>query len=255
MKQVNLVKVKLQNSRVRDMKKLNERRKQRSKKNEKLLGFILSLVALVLFLSLHFLDNQDERPITKDKDVSKVTQMDKKTVAKPETVNQVEAQVMAVSTKVMKQQETKEESNIYNPNIPMPKEHQEYLYQLCEEKGLDYKKTLAVIQHESVFDPNATNVTNDFGYFQINQINHATLASKLQTVNDPFDPYVNMQWGTYMLADLYQYWSDKGYQGQGLSDAVWSSYNRGKTGFLRNGHAVEYVSKMKASVEQINNLF
>jgi hypothetical protein len=255
MKKVDLLKVKLQNSRVRQAKKLNERRKQRSKKNEKLLSFILSLVALVLFLSLHFLDNQEERPVTKDKDVSQVTKTEARAVAKPKTVNQVEAKVMAVSTKVVKQEEPKEESSIYNPDVPMPKEHQEYLYKLCEEKGLDYKQTLAVIQHESVFDPNATNVTNDFGYFQINQINHETLASKLQTANDPFDPYVNMQWGTYMLADLYQYWSDKGYQGQGLSDAVWSSYNRGKTGFLRNGHAVEYVSKMKASVEQINNLF
>lgn len=249
---VQLLGKKLQNNQAREEVKLKERRKKRSLKDINLLALIFSLCLVVLFLSLHVLDAQAGHSAIKSEDSVPVIKVKKEPVIE----NHVQvAQVMAVSTKVVKQEEPKEEPSIYNPDIPMPKEHQEYLYKLCEEKGLDYKQTLAVIQHESVFDPNATNVTNDFGYFQINQINHTTLASKLQTANDPFDPYVNMQWGTYMLADLYQYWADKGYKGQSLTDAVWSSYNRGKTGFLRNGHAVEYVSKMKASVEQINNLF
>lgn len=249
---VQLLGEKLQNNQAKDEMKLKERRKKRSLKDANLLLFIFSLFVLVVFLTLHTLDAKAVNSTIKSEDSVPVSKVEKEPVIE----NHVQvAQVMAVSTKVVKQEEPKEEPSIYNPDIPMPKEHQEYLYKLCEEKGLDYKQTLAVIQHESVFDPNATNVTNDFGYFQINQINHTTLASKLQTANDPFDPYVNMQWGTYMLADLYQYWADKGYKGQSLTDAVWSSYNRGKTGFLRNGHAVEYVSKMKASVEQINNLF
>lgn len=144
---------------------------------------------------------------------------------------------------------------IYNELVPMPREHQEYLYELCELYGLDYIKTLAVIQHESLFDANATNATNDFGYFQINEVNHASLAEKLKTKNQPFDPYVNMQWGTYMLSDLYAYWEERGYHGQGLDDAVWSSYNKGVTGFLQYGHAVEYINRMKASIEKMESKF
>lgn len=219
-----------------------------------LLASMVLLVCILVALSVQVLSAQSES-LTEVKEP--VVAIQKETVEK-ESVSEV----MAVATEIVEKETVTEveqaveaEPSIYNPEIPMPKEHQEYLYELTQKYGLNYKKTLAVIQHESVFDPNATNVTNDFGYFQINQINHKTLSETLQTENNPFDPYVNMQWGTYMLSDLYTHWSEQGYKGQGLDDAVWSSYNRGRTGFLRNGHAVAYIDKMKASIETINTKF
>ena len=139
----------------------------------------------------------------------------------------------------------------YNSDIPMPVEHQKYLYELTEEYELDYLKTLALIQHESVFNPNATNETNDYGYFQINQINHVQLSKDLDTPNAPLDPYVNIKWGTFMLSELYERWEDEGYSGEHLDYAVWSSYNRGNVGFMRNGYADAYIKKMKESIASI----
>lgn len=207
-----------------------ERMAKRKKQDRLLVGIMALLVGLLIVLTGQALANdtkQAEAPLTK------------------------EAEVKVAVAGVQKM----EEASIYNPDIPMPKEHQEYLYELCQERGLDYVKTLAVIQHESAFNPNATNATNDFGYFQVNQVNHSTLAEKLDTVNDPFNPYINMDWGTYMLSDLYTFWSERGYHGQGLDDAVWSSYNKGRNGFILNGHAVSYINKMKASIENINEKF
>ena len=242
---------KLKGSRIREELKLKKRRKIRSRKDKKFLTLILGLCGLVLF-SLYISDSDTELPSTK-KEVSIPIS---KEIKEPAIEKHVQVtQVMVVSTKMVEQEKQKEKKSIYNPDIPMPKEHQEYLYELCVEKGLDYKKTLALIKHESVFDQKAINETNDYGYFQINEVNHEELTLELQTANDPLDPYINMQWGTYMLADLYEYWADKGYHGQGLADAVWSSYNKGKTGFIERGHAVEYVSKMKVSIEEVNNLF
>lgn len=141
----------------------------------------------------------------------------------------------------------------YSEKLPLPYEHQEYLYNLCVQYGLDYEKTLAVMEHESKFNPNAIGATSDFGYFQINSINHQWLSEKLGTANAPLDPYVNMQWGTFFLADLYEYWEGQGLTGDALDEAVLSSYNKGKAGFRRTGKATNYIAKVKESYALIQN--
>lgn len=141
----------------------------------------------------------------------------------------------------------------YSEKLPLPYEHQEYLYSLCMQYGLDYEKVLAVMEHESKFDPNAIGATSDFGYFQINSINHVWLSETLGTPNDPLDPYVNMQWGTFFLADLIDYWENEGLTGTALDEAVLSSYNKGKTGFRRTGKATNYIEKVRESYALIQN--
>lgn len=142
----------------------------------------------------------------------------------------------------------------YDADIPMPKAHQSALYKLCKKKGLDYKKALAVIQHESQYDPNEISETNDYGYFQINKVNHADLVKKLNTPNKPLDPFVNIEWGTTMLSDLYAYWQDKGITGDRLDEYVWSSYNKGIGGFREHGKAVTYIKKVREALTEIRTL-
>lgn len=141
----------------------------------------------------------------------------------------------------------------YSEKLPLPYEHQEYLYNLCLQYGLEYEKVLAVMEHESKFNPNAIGATSDFGYFQINSINHQWLSEKLGTANAPLDPYVNMQWGTFFLDDLYDYWENQGLTGDALDEAVLSSYNKGKTGYRRTGKATNYIAKVKESYALIQN--
>lgn len=141
----------------------------------------------------------------------------------------------------------------YSEKLPIPFEHQEYLYKLCVQYGLEYEKVLAVMEHESKFNPNAIGATSDFGYFQINSINHVWLSETLGTPNAPLDPYVNMQWGTYFLADLIDYWKNQGLTGTALDEAVLSSYNKGKTGFRRTGKATNYIEKVRESYALIQN--
>lgn len=148
---------------------------------------------------------------------------------------------------------TQQPSFPYSEKLPLPYEHQEFLYNLCLDYGLDYVKVLAVMEHESKFDPNAIGATSDFGYFQINSINHQWLSEKLGTPNAPLDPYVNMQWGTFFISDLIGYWEKQGLTGTALEDAVLSSYNKGITGFRRNGKATNYIEKVRESYALIQN--
>lgn len=137
---------------------------------------------------------------------------------------------------------------VYNENIPMSKEHQAYLYEKVQERNLDYNKVLALIETESGFRSNVISDTKDFGYFQINRINHEYLAEQLNTRNSPLNPYVNINWGTYLLSELYEYWGERGVTGEELDYHVWSSYNKGITGFKKHGMAVQYVSRIQSNL-------
>lgn len=165
--------------------------------------------------------------------------------------------VQALSTQSVQKAENNSsegsEGFVYNPEIPMPKEHQSYLYKLSKERQIDYAIALAIIKHESGFDPNKISKTNDYGYFQINKINHESLAKTLNTPNDPLDPYININWGTYMLGQLYSKWS-KEYAGKQLHEIVWSCYNLGEFGYKKHGIATKYVKKVNLALEEIKEI-
>ena len=69
----------------------------------------------------------------------------------------------------------------------MPEEQQEFVYYLCSGYNLDFTLVMALIQHESSFDPNVISNTNDYGYMQINAINHDWLTETIG-VTDYTDP-------------------------------------------------------------------
>lgn len=143
-----------------------------------------------------------------------------------------------------KQQESQNES-FYIKSLPMPYEHQKYLYEMTKKRGLDYKETLAFIGHESEFNPNAQGA-NNYGYFQISSVNHSSLASKLGTKVTPFDPYVNINWGTYMISELYKKYGNK--------DAVLSAYNKGEGGYAKTGKATAYIQKHNQVLNKIQGM-
>lgn len=143
----------------------------------------------------------------------------------------------------------------YLLDINMPKEHQEYLFKLCEERNLNYIDALSIVKHESQFDSNAIGGGEDYGYFQVNVINHDYLSNALDTANAPLDPYVNINWGTYIIADLYSYWQSKGLDGEELYTSVLSSYNKGINGYRKHGAAINYISKVATEKEYLLSIF
>ncbi|MFS0782995.1 transglycosylase SLT domain-containing protein [Bacillus sp. 1P06AnD] len=142
-------------------------------------------------------------------------------------------------------------ASYYVKGIPMPADQQKYLYNLSKQRGLNYADMLAFIKHESSFNPKARGGSN-YGYFQINKVNHAHLAKVLKTKNNPYDPYINMNWGTYMISDLYKKYQRKGLKGANLKNAVLSAYNRGEGGYAKYGKAVSYINKHNQCLAYIN---
>ena len=113
-------------------------------------------------------------------------------------------------------------------DIPMPLEHQVYIYQLCEEKGIEYELILGMIQLESNFDANLVchnSTTNyDSGYMQVNSCREQEL--KEQGYTNLLDPYQNLEIGINIIADLLDKYEDE--------HIALSCYNKGENGFKRN---------------------
>lgn len=142
----------------------------------------------------------------------------------------------------------------YNSKVPMPKAHQEYLYKKTKERGLDYKETLAVIKVESSFNPKEYYV-NCYGYFQVWKGSHKDFAKALKTKNKPFDPYVNINWGTYELSNLTKHFKKQGLKGTKLREAVLSAYNKGLYGYKKSGKATSYINKNDKALKQIKSWY
>lgn len=177
--------------------------------------------------------------------------------AEAEEKARIEAEAKAKAEQVAREKEKREaeekaRQSFYNSTIPLPKEQQAYLYNKVKERGLDLVEVLAVIKVESGFDPYARS-SSSYGLFQINGVNHQMLAQKLGTANKAFDPYVNIDWGTYMLSDLYGRYRAKGLSGQELKEVVWSCYNKGEGGYQNTGKAMNYIHKMNKAQSEIQS--
>ena len=96
-------------------------------------------------------------------------------------------------------------------DIPLSIELQQYTWNLCQERGLDFEIVLALMFAESTYRPwlihSNTNGSRDYGIMQINTVNHARLRDELG-LTDFLCPFQNINAGTHMLSDLYRRFND-----------------------------------------------
>ena len=108
----------------------------------------------------------------------------------------------------------------FNPlDCKMPEEQQEFTYYLCSGYNIDFALVMALIQNESSFDPAVISTTNDYGYMQINKMNHQWLTDTLGVTNF-IDPYQNIRAGVFVLRKLFERYED--------TNMVLMAYNMGK---------------------------
>ena len=63
-------------------------------------------------------------------------------------------------------------------DVPLSKELQDYIRNLCDEYGIPIELVIAIIDVESTFRANVVSKTNDYGLMQINKCNHEWLTDK-----------------------------------------------------------------------------
>lgn len=199
-------------------------------------------------------DTVIETPIKKEEEmkIDKAKEIAKEWDNLPEVTEKKQALAPVVAKAMPATQENVTKEKSYYAQISMNKEHQEYLYKLSKERNLDFKKMLAVIKVESTYQPGLVYEGN-YGYFQVNQVNHLRVSKELGTKMSPIDPYVNINWGTFLFEELYNYWSGNGKTGSELDECVLSSYNKGVAGFKKYGKARNYINKYNKFLSEIKS--
>lgn len=115
---------------------------------------------------------------------------------------------------------------IYIPEIPLDEEQQHLLWTECIERGIDYGLALAVIQHESEFNPKATNHNNngstDKGLFQTNSCWWKELRKEgmISESDDLYDPSTCIRCGMWELSKYVAKY--------GNTERAYAAYNTGR---------------------------
>lgn len=143
-------------------------------------------------------------------------------------------------------------SEFYIPEIPLSEELQAYTYQQCLDKEVSYELVLAMMYHESNYDPAAVRYyedgSSDSGLMQINSINSKSLY-ELYGITDLQDPYENIEAGVSIISGfVHQYGEHDGLM----------AYNMGIGGYqnaIANGtYTTTYAQNIMETKSEIQAL-
>lgn len=102
-----------------------------------------------------------------------------------------------------------ETAEVFLYDIPLSDSLQRYIYEICADEGVPVTLALAMIEHESGFNPEAVSSTDDYGLMQINSVNHNWLEEKYRTA-DMLNPYQNVFCGISIIGGYIEKYEDYG---------------------------------------------
>lgn len=83
-------------------------------------------------------------------------------------------------------------------DVPLSHSLQNYIYEICADENVPVTLVMAMIDHESKFNPEEVSKTDDYGLMQINKINYDQLAEDYRCA-DMLNPYQNVFCGVKVL--------------------------------------------------------
>ena len=99
-------------------------------------------------------------------------------------------------------------SEVFLYDVPLSDSLQRYIYEICADEGVPVTLVMAMVEHESGFNPEVVSATDDYGLMQINEINHERLEEKYRCA-DMTDPYQNVFCGVSIISSyIERYESD-----------------------------------------------
>lgn len=95
-------------------------------------------------------------------------------------------------------------------DIPLSNSLQRFIYEVCADEEVPVSLVVALIDHESKFNPEVVSKTDDYGLMQINAINHEQLEEQYRAA-DMLDPYQNVFCGIKILGSYIEKYEDLSY--------------------------------------------
>lgn len=142
-------------------------------------------------------------------------------------------------------------ADVFLFDVPLSDSLQRYIYEICADENVPVTLVMAMIEHESGFDPEAVSPTDDYGLMQINAVNHERLKEEYRCA-DMMNPYQNVFCGISIISS----YIDK----YGELDKALMAYNMGnygaqkawKNGVTSIAYSEEILSLMK-EYEEVSN--
>ena len=94
-------------------------------------------------------------------------------------------------------------------DVPLSHSLQRYIYEICADEGVPVSLVMAMIEHESRFNPEVVSSTDDYGLMQINEINHVWLEEDYRCA-DMLNPYQNVFCGVKIISKYVEEYEDYG---------------------------------------------
>ena len=130
-------------------------------------------------------------------------------------------------------------------DVPLSHSLQRYIYEICADENVPVSLVMAMIEHESSFNPEEISSTDDYGLMQINTVNHSSLEEKYKTA-DLMNPYQNVFCGIKMIGSYISSYGDY--------NKALMAYNMGEYGAEKaweNGiESTSYSKSILALMEQ-----
>ena len=117
--------------------------------------------------------------------------------------------------------ELPELGDVFYYDVPLSHSLQRYIYEVCADEDVPVALVLAMIEHESSFNPEAVSPTDDYGLMQINKINHEWLKEEYRCA-DMLNPYQNVFCGIKIISQYIEKYEDY--------DKALMAYNMGEYG-------------------------
>lgn len=142
-------------------------------------------------------------------------------------------------------------ADVFLFDVPLSDSLQRYIYEICADENVPVTLVMAMIEHESGFDPEAVSPIDDYGLMQINAVNHEWLKEEYRCA-DMMNPYQNVFCGISIISS----YIDK----YGELDKALMAYNMGnygaqkawKNGVTSIAYSEEILSLMK-EYEEVSN--
>nr|DAL78168.1 MAG TPA: hypothetical protein [Caudoviricetes sp.] len=145
-----------------------------------------------------------------------------------------------------------QDTEVFLFDIPLSDSLQRYIYEICADEGVPVTLALAMIEHESGFNPEVISSTDDYGLMQINAINHEWLEEKYR-VADFLNPYQNAFCGITIIGSYIEKYGDYGKALMAYNMGDYGAQKSWENGVTSSSYSTTILDLMQKYEEVLHN--
>lgn len=145
-----------------------------------------------------------------------------------------------------------QDTEVFLFDIPLSDSLQRYIYEICADECVPVTLALAMIEHESGFNPEVISSTDDYGLMQINAINHEWLEEKYR-VADFLNPYQNAFCGITIIGSYIEKYGDYGKALMAYNMGDYGAQKAWENGVTSSSYSTTILDLMQKYEEVLHN--